>query len=41
MYVPWLGVADTNVNPAGNTSVTWIPVASSGPPFVNVTVNVT
>jgi hypothetical protein len=40
-YVPWLGDADTNVNPAGNRSVTPTPFAGSGPLFVNITVNVT
>src|SRR5262245_64490869 len=39
-YVPWLGVADTKVRPAGRRSVTSTPVASSGPLLVNVTVNV-
>ena len=37
-YVPWLGVADTNVSPAGNISCTITPVALLGPLFVNVTV---
>ena len=38
--MPWLGVADTNVTPAGNRSVTCTPVAAAGPPLVRVTVKV-
>src|ERR1700674_2013471 len=41
LYVPALGVAETNVNPAGTRSVTTTPVALLGPLFVTVTVNVT
>ena len=40
MYVPWLGVAETNVRPAGSRSVTWTLVASFGPLLVRVTVKV-
>src|SRR5262249_49075911 len=40
-YVPWVVVADTNVNPEGSRSVTWAPVAVSGPLLLSVTVNVT
>src|ERR1700694_2427591 len=39
--VPWLGVAETNVRPAGSWSVICTPVASEGPLLVTVTVNVT
>ena len=38
--MPWLGVADTKVSPAGNRSVTCTPVAASGPLLVSVTVKV-
>lgn len=38
--VPWLAVADTNVTPDGNTSVTVTPVASLGPALVTVKVYV-
>src|SRR5437764_1334736 len=41
MYVPWLGVAETNVRPAGNRSWTTTFVAESGPLLVRVTVKVT
>src|SRR5262245_15425752 len=41
VYEPWLGVAVTNVSPAGRRSVTVTPVAVDGPVFVNVIVNVT
>ncbi len=37
-YVPRLGVAMTNVTPAGRRSVTCTPVAASGPLSVSVTV---
>src|SRR4030095_14419218 len=36
----WLGVAETNVSPAGSRSVTATLVAASGPLFVRVIVNV-
>src|SRR5437870_9457929 len=36
-----LGVAETKVNPGGNRSVTWTPVAFDGPVFVAVTVKST
>src|SRR5262245_66333149 len=36
--VPWLGVAETNVVPAGRVSVTLTPGASLGPLLVTVTV---
>ena len=36
VYVPWLGVALTNVSPAGNASVTTTVVVGSGPLFVSV-----
>jgi hypothetical protein len=39
-YLPRLGLADTNVSPAGSRSVTWTFVAASGPLFESVTVNV-
>jgi hypothetical protein len=38
VQVPWLGVADTKVRPAGSTSVTVTPVEFDGPPFVTVMV---
>jgi hypothetical protein len=38
LYVPWLGVADTKVSPAGSRSCTVTPVAGSGPWLVRVTV---
>ena len=37
-YVPWLGVADTNVSPDGSKSVTWTFVAWLGPLSVTLTV---
>ena len=37
-YVPWLGVADTKVRPAGRRSVTCTLVAESGPLSVSATV---
>src|SRR6478735_333132 len=40
-YVPWSGFAVPKVRPAGRRSVTWTPVASSGPLLVSITVNVT
>jgi hypothetical protein len=36
--VPWLGVEEMNVSPAGRTSVTLTPVAVPGPLLVSVTV---
>ena len=30
-HVPWLGIAEPKVNPAGRTSVTLTPVAIDGP----------
>ena len=41
LNVPTEGVALTKVRPAGNTSVTWTPLAATGPLFVTVTVKVT
>src|SRR5262245_33327369 len=41
VYVPWLGVADTKVSPAGSRSSTATLVAASGPLLVRVTVKVT
>src|SRR5712671_5637689 len=41
VYVPWLGLAETNVSPAGSTSVTTTLVAGSAPRFCAVIVNVT
>ncbi len=38
LYVPWLGVSETNDRPAGSRSVTWAFVAASGPLSVRVTV---
>ena len=38
LQLPWLGVADTNVTPAGKVSVTVTPVALFGPLFVTVIV---
>src|SRR5262249_27255043 len=40
LYVPWLGVADTKLSPAGSTSWTVTLVAGSGPLSVRVTVKV-
>src|SRR4029077_20057471 len=40
LYVPWLGVADTKVKPAGKRSVTCTLVAELGPRSLNCTVNV-
>src|SRR5262249_40597870 len=39
-YVPWLGVADTNVRPFGSESETVTLVAVSAPALVRVTVKV-
>ena len=39
--MPWLGVAETKVNPAGSRSFTETPVAPSGPAFVTCNVKVT
>jgi len=39
--VPWLGVAETNVRPAGSTSVNVTPVELEGPLLVTVIVKVT
>src|SRR3990172_78219 len=36
--LPWLGVADTKLTPAGRVSLTITPVAAAGPLFVTVTV---
>src|SRR5437763_1974077 len=38
--VPWLGVAETNVTPAGNVSVRVTPVAALGPLLATVTMYV-
>ncbi len=38
LQLPWLGVADTKLTPAGSVSVTTTLVASSGPLFVIVRV---
>src|SRR5260370_24559912 len=38
VQVPWLGVADTNLSPAGSTSVTVTPVEPDGPLLVTVIV---
>ena len=38
LQVPWLGIAETKVAPAGSVSVTTTPVAVSGPLLVTVTV---
>src|SRR5688572_11402724 len=40
VQVPWLGVADVNVTPAGRLSVTTTPAAVDGPALVTVTVYV-
>src|SRR5947209_6544742 len=34
--VPWVDVAETNLTPAGNVSVSVTPVAAEGPLFVTV-----
>ena len=34
---PWLGVADTNVTPAGSTLVKSTPLAADGPALLTVT----
>src|SRR5262245_15472345 len=39
-YVPWLGVADTNVKPAGSRSLSSTLVAAFGPSSRTVPVNV-
>jgi len=39
--VPWLGVAETNVRPAGSTSVITTPVELDGPLLVTAMVKVT
>jgi hypothetical protein len=39
--VPWLGVAETNVSPAGSTSVSVTPVEFDGPLLVTPIVKVT
>src|SRR5262249_20874774 len=41
LYVPWLGVADTKVSPAGKRSLTRTLVAGSGPRSDRVMVKVT
>src|SRR5262249_24603185 len=41
LYLPWLGVADTNVSPAGSRSLTLTWVAAFGPALVRVTVKAT
>ena len=41
VYVPWVGVADTKVRPAGNWSITFTPVSVAGPLLVSVSVKVT
>src|SRR6266446_3912693 len=41
VQVPWLGVAETNMRPAGSTSVTVTPVELDGPLLVTVIVKVT
>jgi hypothetical protein len=38
VHVPWVGVADTNVTPAGSVSVRVTPVAVLGPALLTVTV---
>jgi hypothetical protein len=38
VQLPWLGVAETYVAPAGSVSVTVTPDALLGPPFVTVMV---
>src|SRR6266850_508174 len=38
VQVPWLGVAETNVTPAGTASVRVTPVAGDGPLLVTVSV---
>src|SRR5260370_39369718 len=38
VQVPWLGVADTNLSPAGRTSVTVTPVELDGPLLATVRV---
>ena len=38
LYVPWLGIADTNDTPAGRASVTCTFVAASGPLLLSVMV---
>jgi hypothetical protein len=40
VQVPWLGVTDTNVTPAGNVSVKLTPVAVLGPALLTLTVYV-
>src|SRR5262245_31003071 len=40
-YTPWLGFDVTSASPAGSTSLIDTPVASSGPTFDTVIVNVT
>ena len=37
-YVPWLGVAEVKLSPAGSRSLTWTLVAVLGPLLVRVTV---
>jgi len=41
VQVPWLGVAETNVSPAGRTSVNVTPVELDGPLLVTAIVKVT
>ena len=41
LHVPWLGVAETRVIPAGSGSVKITPVEGAGPLFVTVIVKVT
>ena len=36
-YVPWLGVSETNVSPAGSRSVSTTLVAASGPALLSLT----
>jgi hypothetical protein len=38
VQVPWLGVAETNVRPAGSTSVRVTPLEPDGPLFLTVIV---
>jgi len=38
VQVPWVGVADTKITPAGNVSVRVTPVAALGPALLTLTV---
>ena len=37
LHEPWLGVAETSVEPVGSTSIIVTLVASAGPPLCTVT----